>query len=819
MGKRMRLQSSKLSLQNNSNSGCVNKILDALSHRHQLQNVLKGLPNTRHGSGKQIIDGGSSEATASTSQPPEVPKKNKPPKINEQESAETRSKRFRIRSLISKEMAKRRGKNQWRRSSSTHSPKKKDNFNTNCQSPTTTKKKIKFDICAAMLTVSYLRQQAADRIPDEKPAQIESRNVGLIKCLSFPLLAANTKTSDFELQELKHKLRDVKDIQTTKDKFILPMNRWTGSPKPMLTRPASFRTTAASSSRTDQKKQAAHQSKSLKQKMGLVIKVDGRKEKRRILMDAVFHKVPYGGRKSSKETKKIGPIKLKSSKNSSADKTHLKRTSSTSEAMSKYRKLLSQTSMTTRDEKLMQRHSTDHKPRLFVAGNRKTLKRMRSLPNISPYDFMPNQEFPVKPDIHLNTRYDDQISTDRFVYPERRIVPGKQETKLDENMRLGTYNHQEKTNQQSDQSEAAFKSEAKNETSSTEKDEAIQENLNHKSQEQNDNQRHVVDEDNGVDLNSSNHQEEPRVAIQVENDKSFSEILGMFKKVSDEKLSHANESSDVVPKQVAKNTAVGQRVPQNVEVHNVEDTSPSTSGYKVDENLRVEKEDSSFGSSSLIDIPNSRLEDENKRPIMDMTAADETANNGFLHLDLESVKDNAEFQYVKQVLEKSGFLKNALLGEWYSSYQPIDPMLFEEIETSFLQTKLLDELDLMKDEEVVQKIINDHHLLLFDLINEALLEIHNRTYTYCPHPLTYRSKMRPMPVGCRVLEQVWDFVNMYLSLKPELQTSLDDVVSHDLAKGSGWMNLQADAEFVGIELEELLVDDLLDELVFDDLLM
>ncbi|XP_076881545.1 protein TRM32-like [Bidens hawaiensis] len=193
--------------------------------------------------------------------------------------------------------------------------------------------------------------------------------------------------------------------------------------------------------------------------------------------------------------------------------------------------------------------------------------------------------------------------------------------------------------------------------------------------------------------------------------------------------------------------------------------------------------------------------------------------NRCLHLDLESVKDNPEFQFVKQVLDKSGFLKNALLGEWYSSYQPIDPLLFEEVETSLLQNKLLEDLDSMKDEEVVQKIINDHHLLLFDLINEALLEIHGKTYTYCPHALTYRSKVSPMPVGCRVLEQVWDVVNMYLSWKPEFQPSLDDIVSRDLAKGSGWMNLQADAEFVGIELEELLMDDLLDELVFDDLLL
>ncbi|KAF5763353.1 hypothetical protein HanXRQr2_Chr15g0679241 [Helianthus annuus] len=854
MGKSMRIPSSKLSLPNNGNGNSrVTKILDALNRRHKWQNTRKGLPNKRQGSGKQITDGGSSEATASTSQPPEVPKKNKPPKLNEQESAETRSKKFRIRSLISSEMAKRRGKNQWRRSSSspTHSPKKKanstsnSNSNTSCQSPGTIKKRRKCDICAAMLTVSYLRQRATDHVPDRKPAQIKSRNVGLTKSLSFPLLAAKTKKRDAELQELKHKLRNVKDIQTTKDRFILPMNQWAEFPKPMLTRPASFRATAASTSRKDSKKQNANQSKSLKQKIGLVIKVDGRKEKRRILMDAVFHKVPYGGRKSSKDPKKVGPDKLKSSKNSSGDKAHHKKTSSTSESMSKYRKLLSQTS--TRDEKLMKQHSTDHKPKLFVAGNRKTHKRMRSLPNISPDDFTQNHEFPEKPtmEIHINTNFDDQISTDRLVYPERRNAPDKQETKLvekddedvDENTGVGTdeSTHQEKNSE----------SEAEHETSSIEKDEAMHENHSHESQEQSDHQRHVVDEDLGVETNSSDGQEEPRVAIQLENDKPFNEILGMFKKVSDEKLRNENKSSGVVRKQVADNTADHQEednsslasdsdhtgVPQNAEVHNEEDTLSLTSGYEVDDNLEVEKEDSAFYLSSLIDIRNSLLEFENKRRMSSMndvngkranmgtSAANKTVKNGFLHLDLESVKDNAEFQFVKQVLEKSGFLKNTLLGEWYSSYQPIDPLLFEEVETSFLQTKLLEDLDSMKDEEVVQKIINDHHLLLFDLINEALLEIHNRTYTYCPHALTYRSKVSPMPVGCRVLEQVWDIVNMYLSWKPELQPSLDDIVSRDLAKGSGWMNLQADAEFVGIELEELLVDDLLDELVFDDLLM
>ncbi|KAK9064153.1 hypothetical protein SSX86_015533 [Deinandra increscens subsp. villosa] len=951
MGKNVRGQSSSITVQN-GNSGRMNKILNALDRRHRWQNVRKGLPNKRQGSGKHIIDGGTSEPSSNTTTqppppPPPDPRKNKPPNKNEQETADARSKKFRIRSLISAEMAKRRGKHHWRRSSSpTRSPKRKTNSLKKtadndhpqteqstrggiirCQSPSTTKKKRKCDICAAMLTVSYLRQKGrlAMETEDEKPADqvLDATNKGLTKSFSFPLLT--TKTIDSELQQLKDKLRDFKDIQTTKDKLILPMNQWkdVGLPKPMLTRPESFRTTG-STSRKD-KKQTTSQSKTLKQKIGFVVKVDARKEKRRILMDAVFHKIPYG-RKSSKDPKKVGPDKLKtnSATTTAADsKTRLKKTSSSSEAMSKYRKLLSQTS--TRDEKLQ--HNSDHnKPRLFVAGDhsseKKSHKRIRSLPNISPYDFMHNPEFPVKPTMNIyisisSEIFDGQRSTDHFeIYPERKNVseenigksPKKQEV-VDEHLGVGTNtsDHQEKINHQNEFEAVAIESQ---ESNSTEKDEAIQENLRvvfHEYEEQNDHQKPVVDEDIGIGLDSSTHQEytdnqkEPRATIQVKNDKPFNEILGMFKKVSDErtKLNKENKSSDVVQK-MAKNTTVNKDegvqknlevsqntmdhqekdksdsdhnsdhdVPQNMEFsqktleHKLEDTSPLSSSYEVDrdqhvyQNLQVcrssldhqEKEeslltscsevewlmqDSILDKSSLIDIPSCQLTDENKQHKFSINDVNgKRPNNeqgigmkptqmiktGFLHLDLESVKDNAEFQFVRQVLEKSGFLKAELVGEWYSSYQPIDPLLFEEVETSFLQNKLLEELDSMKDEEVVQKIINDHHLLLFDLVNEAILEIHNKTYTYCPHPLTYRSKVSPKPVGCRLLEEVWDIVNMYLSWRPELQPSLDDAVSRDLAKGTGWMNLQPDAEFVGIELEELLVDDLLDELVFDDLLM
>nr|GEX00121.1 hypothetical protein [Tanacetum cinerariifolium] len=223
-----------------------------------------------------------------------------------------------------------------------------------------------------------------------------------------------------------------------------------------------------------------------------------------------------------------------------------------------------------------------------------------------------------------------------------------------------------------------------------------------------DHQKKIDRQDNVIHQEDTENQNESRVTIQMENDKSFNEVLGMFKKVSDErtKLNLENESSSLVRK-VSKNTTVNkdQRVRKNKEVsektldHHKSDKSPLASDLAVEWSMKDSKHDSSY---LPVDKKN-------------MSAADNyMVVNTFLHLDINSVKDNTEFQFVKEVLERSGFLENELLGEWYSSYQPIDPLLFEEVEASFLQTKYLEELDSMKDEEATQRIINDHHILLFD---------------------------------------------------------------------------------------------------------
>ncbi|XP_074379188.1 uncharacterized protein LOC141720593 isoform X3 [Apium graveolens] len=168
-----------------------------------------------------------------------------------------------------------------------------------------------------------------------------------------------------------------------------------------------------------------------------------------------------------------------------------------------------------------------------------------------------------------------------------------------------------------------------------------------------------------------------------------------------------------------------------------------------------------------------------------------------------------EFNYIKDILELSGFTGSKFLGTWNSTSQPVDPSVFETVEGCPLT-----EFDISENEEVC--IYN--RLLMFDLINEVLIEIHDRSSSYFPVPLTCQSRISPMPVGYHVLGEVWINMKWYLNWRPESYQSLDDAVGRDLDRGDGWMNLQFDAECVGLEIEDMVFDELIDEMLYDDLL-
>ncbi|KAM2985876.1 hypothetical protein FF2_006221 [Malus domestica] len=173
---------------------------------------------------------------------------------------------------------------------------------------------------------------------------------------------------------------------------------------------------------------------------------------------------------------------------------------------------------------------------------------------------------------------------------------------------------------------------------------------------------------------------------------------------------------------------------------------------------------------------------------------------------LDKVDDpDSEFSYVRYVLELSGFIGHEQLGAWYSLDQPLDPTMFMELEDCFQH----------KPESYEDQVTSgdSDHRLLFDLVNETLLEVYERSYTYFPRALSFSGSIRPMPKGQHLLDDVWTRVSSYLSLRPEMDQSLDDVVARDLAKGDRWMNLQWETECVALELEDLIFDGLLDEVI------
>ncbi|XP_073127885.1 uncharacterized protein [Henckelia pumila] len=171
---------------------------------------------------------------------------------------------------------------------------------------------------------------------------------------------------------------------------------------------------------------------------------------------------------------------------------------------------------------------------------------------------------------------------------------------------------------------------------------------------------------------------------------------------------------------------------------------------------------------------------------------------------LLDAKNVMEFNYVKHVLELSGFFGNQILGKLQSE-SPLNPSVFDEVEGLLVSRS---------ENTTNEEGVTCDHLLLFDLINEVLLHIYERKFCYWSTPLTCQSRMHTTPFGRHVLDEVWTEISCFLNWKPYFDQTIDDVVSRDLAKDDGWMNLRFDAECVGIEVEDLIFDDLLEEIIF-----
>ncbi|CAI9770514.1 unnamed protein product [Fraxinus pennsylvanica] len=183
----------------------------------------------------------------------------------------------------------------------------------------------------------------------------------------------------------------------------------------------------------------------------------------------------------------------------------------------------------------------------------------------------------------------------------------------------------------------------------------------------------------------------------------------------------------------------------------------------------------------------------------------DTNNKCFGHGESQKETDS-DLYYVRHILEKSGIVENAFDITWHSSDEPLSPELFEEVEAywNHEQSQLTGWPDFYGCW---------HHRLLFDLVNEVLIQIYDRSSLYYPKALSSSCHIRPMPVGNRFIEQVSTSIGALLNFKPKENQSLDSIVTYDLANDYSWMNLQLESETVALDLEDMIFDELLEEVM------
>ncbi|KXG31882.1 uncharacterized protein LOC8073300 isoform X2 [Sorghum bicolor] len=163
-------------------------------------------------------------------------------------------------------------------------------------------------------------------------------------------------------------------------------------------------------------------------------------------------------------------------------------------------------------------------------------------------------------------------------------------------------------------------------------------------------------------------------------------------------------------------------------------------------------------------------------------------------------RQEIEFNYVKDIFKKSSFSNEILFDEWHSqnitALQQVDCQHYEAAAASF------DFTDMSADQ-----------LLLFDLTNEALLDIYKK-YSVSKSRFSWFSSLdRPKPVGNRVLNELWSRVSYHLDERSWSSIEVDTILSNDLAKSDPWTNFPRDADHLGNKLADFVFDKLLTELV------
>lgn len=148
--------------------------------------------------------------------------------------------------------------------------------------------------------------------------------------------------------------------------------------------------------------------------------------------------------------------------------------------------------------------------------------------------------------------------------------------------------------------------------------------------------------------------------------------------------------------------------------------------------------------------------------------------------------------FIKSVLEASESLAKGCSERWYMDVSVLETSVLAEIGMSYCLT--------------------DDVVLLFDCVEEVLLKISDNFFGADPWVAFLKNNVRAAPLGMELVKEVAKCVDSLVDT--EIPGTLDQVVMKDLESGP-WMDLRCDAEDSVIDVWDDMLDDLLEEMVFD----
>ncbi|KAK7340259.1 hypothetical protein VNO77_20958 [Canavalia gladiata] len=151
------------------------------------------------------------------------------------------------------------------------------------------------------------------------------------------------------------------------------------------------------------------------------------------------------------------------------------------------------------------------------------------------------------------------------------------------------------------------------------------------------------------------------------------------------------------------------------------------------------------------------------------------------------------YDYVKAVFHASGLTRDQVLMKFLSSDKILDPSLFDQV-------------------EFFSNLLSHDQKLLFDCINEVLMEVCQHYFGVSPWVSFVSPIIRPTPSMKRVILKVWEGVCWHVLPLPPPRT-LEQIVRKDMARSGTWMNLGLDAEAVGFEMGEAILAELMEDTI------